>query len=82
MFLITMTEFSILHHWSGLPLMVTKRSRGWKNPEGRYVIDRKNPNSKFHLSLGISYQTLQTVHMQIASANRQAAISLSTVIRI
>ena len=26
-----------------------------KTPEGRYVIDRKNPNSKFHLSLGISY---------------------------
>lgn len=26
-----------------------------KTPEGRYLIDRKNPNSKFHLSLGISY---------------------------
>ena len=26
-----------------------------KTPEGRYVIDRKNPNSKFHLSIGISY---------------------------
>ncbi len=26
-----------------------------KTPEGRYVIDQKNPNSKFHLSLGISY---------------------------
>ena len=26
-----------------------------KTPEGRYYIDRRNPNSDFHLSLGISY---------------------------
>ena len=26
-----------------------------KTPEGAYRIDRKNPNSRFHLSLGISY---------------------------
>ncbi|MEM6306699.1 MAG: L,D-transpeptidase family protein [Pseudomonadota bacterium] len=26
-----------------------------KTPEGRYYIDRKNPNSQFYLSLGISY---------------------------
>lgn len=26
-----------------------------KTPEGRYVIDRRNPNSHYHLSLGISY---------------------------
>jgi len=26
-----------------------------KTPEGDYFIDRKNPNSDFHLSLGISY---------------------------
>ena len=26
-----------------------------RTPVGRYVIDRKNPNSQFHLSLGISY---------------------------
>ncbi len=26
-----------------------------RTPEGRYVIDRKNPNSAFHLSVGISY---------------------------
>ncbi len=26
-----------------------------KTPEGQYFIDRKNPNSAFHLSLGISY---------------------------
>lgn len=26
-----------------------------RTPEGRYTIDRRNPNSRFHLSLGISY---------------------------
>ena len=26
-----------------------------KTPEGEYIIDRRNPNSAFHLSLGISY---------------------------
>jgi len=26
-----------------------------KTPEGSYIIDRRNPNSAFHLSLGISY---------------------------
>jgi len=33
-----------------------KRVKGdGRTPEGRYVIDRRNPNSEFHLSLGISY---------------------------
>lgn len=33
-----------------------KRFRGdGKTPEGAYLIDRRNPNSSFHLSLGISY---------------------------
>jgi murein L,D-transpeptidase YafK len=26
-----------------------------RTPEGKYMIDRRNPDSKFHLSLGISY---------------------------
>ena len=26
-----------------------------KTPEGRYIIDRRNPRSEFHLSIGISY---------------------------
>ncbi|SLN43154.1 L,D-transpeptidase catalytic domain [Roseovarius litorisediminis] len=26
-----------------------------KTPEGSYLIDRRNPNSDFHLSIGISY---------------------------
>lgn len=33
-----------------------KRQEGdGRTPEGRYLIDRRNPNSAFHLSLGISY---------------------------
>ncbi|MGR3490874.1 MAG: L,D-transpeptidase family protein [Shimia sp.] len=33
-----------------------KAQRGdGRTPEGVYYIDRKNPNSKFHLSIGISY---------------------------
>ncbi|OUD09675.1 hypothetical protein BVC71_07520 [Marivivens niveibacter] len=30
-----------------------------RTPEGLYVIDRQNPNSAFHLSLGISYPNAQ-----------------------
>ncbi len=30
-----------------------------KTPEGLYMIDRRNPNSRFHLSLGISYPNEQ-----------------------
>jgi murein L,D-transpeptidase YafK len=30
-----------------------------KTPEGLYRIDRRNPNSRFHLSLGISYPNEQ-----------------------
>jgi len=26
-----------------------------RTPEGEYIIDRRNPNSSFHLSIGISY---------------------------
>mgnify|MGYP001792502113 CR=1 FL=1 len=32
-----------------------------KTPEGRYFIDRKNPNSAFHLSVGISYPNVADV---------------------
>ena len=27
----------------------------WRTPEGLYFIDRRNPNSEFYLSIGISY---------------------------
>ena len=30
-----------------------------KTPEGTYVIDRRNPNSQYHLSIGISYPNRQ-----------------------
>ena len=34
----------------------TKRVRGdGRTPEGEYFIDRRNPDSAFHLSLGINY---------------------------
>lgn len=30
-----------------------------RTPEGTYIIDRRNPNSEFHLSIGISYPNNQ-----------------------
>ena len=32
-----------------------QREGDGRTPEGAYRIDRRNPNSRFHLSLGISY---------------------------
>lgn len=32
-----------------------QRSGDGRTPEGHYVIDRRNPSSEFHLSIGISY---------------------------
>lgn len=32
-----------------------------KTPEGHYYIDRRNPRSRFHLSLGISYPSARDV---------------------
>ena len=32
-----------------------------KTPEGNYIIDRRNPNSQYHLSIGISYPNEQDV---------------------
>ncbi|MCK8463307.1 L,D-transpeptidase family protein [Aliiroseovarius sp. S1339] len=32
-----------------------------KTPEGRYVIDRRNPKSAFYLSIGVSYPNRQDV---------------------
>lgn len=32
-----------------------------KTPEGRYVIDRRNPRSSFYLSIGISYPNVDDV---------------------
>lgn len=30
-----------------------------KTPEGRYFIDRRNPNSSYHLSIGVSYPNIE-----------------------
>ncbi len=32
-----------------------------RTPEGHYVIDRRNPDSRFHLSLGISYPNARDI---------------------
>jgi murein L,D-transpeptidase YafK len=32
-----------------------------RTPEGAYTIDRRNPNSNFHLSIGISYPNAQDI---------------------
>jgi murein L,D-transpeptidase YafK len=41
-----------------------------RTPEGRYVIDRRNPNSRFHLSLGISYPNEQDFETAIAMGKK------------
>ncbi len=39
-----------------------KREEGdGRTPEGNYIIDRRNPNSSFHLSLGIDYPNAQDI---------------------
>lgn len=38
-----------------------------RTPEGHYVIDRRNPDSRYHLSIGISYPG--PADMQFAAAN-------------
>ncbi len=37
------------------PIGDKKVEKDGKTPEGSYLIDRRNPNSAFHLSIGISY---------------------------
>ncbi|WP_171175257.1 murein L,D-transpeptidase family protein [Ruegeria sp. HKCCD8929] len=32
-----------------------------RTPEGTYLIDRRNPNSRYHLSVGISYPNAQDI---------------------
>lgn len=38
-----------------------------KTPEGTYYIDRRNPNSSFYLSLGISYPNINDVNFAQAA---------------
>ncbi len=37
-----------------------------RTPEGRYYINRRNPRSEFHLSLGISYPNAKDIAMAMA----------------
>ncbi|MCC5955653.1 MAG: L,D-transpeptidase family protein [Natronohydrobacter sp.] len=39
----------------GNPIGHKQREGDRRTPEGDYIIDRRNPNSAFHLSIGISY---------------------------
>ena len=58
-------EMYLVHHGQALkkydielgfaPIGDKKVEGDGKTPEGTYLIDRRNPNSQFHLSLGISY---------------------------
>jgi murein L,D-transpeptidase YafK len=47
------------------PVGDKKISGDGKTPEGRYLIDRRNPNSAFYLSIGVSYPN----HEDQAEAN-------------
>lgn len=46
------------------PVGHKQRQGDGRTPEGSYIIDRKNPDSAFHLSLGISYPD---VHDRVAA---------------
>lgn len=39
----------------GNPFGHKEREGDQRTPEGNYIIDRRNPNSRFHLSIGIDY---------------------------
>ena len=43
------------------PVGTKQFSGDGKTPEGDYFIDRRNPNSAYHLSVGISYPTPEQV---------------------
>lgn len=46
----------------------TKQFEGdGKTPEGRYTIDKRNPNSQFHLSIGISYPNANDIEVARAA---------------
>jgi len=49
------------------PVGDKKQEGDFKTPEGRYTLDRRNPNSDYFLSIGISYPN---------SADRREAASL------
>jgi hypothetical protein len=46
----------------GDPVGAKTKAGDQKTPEGEYIIDSKNPHSRFHLALHISYPNPQTVN--------------------
>lgn len=45
-----------------------KAQRGdGRTPEGEYVIDRRNPNSEYHLSIGLDYPNAEDVEVARAA---------------
>jgi murein L,D-transpeptidase YafK len=43
--------------------LAKSREGDGRTPEGAYVIDRRNPNSAFHLALHISYPNAQQIRL-------------------
>src|SRR5271165_6222846 len=43
----------------GVPVGAKERQGDHKTPEGHYVLDRRNPNSKFYKSIHVSYPNEQ-----------------------
>lgn len=41
-----------------------------RTPEGAYLIDRKNPDSRYHLSIGISYPNINDMRLAQAMGQR------------
>ena len=50
------------------PIGHKQREGDGRTPEGRYTIDRRNPNSRYHLSLHISYPSAADVERARAAA--------------
>lgn len=48
------------------PVWLKQYDSGGKTPEGHYVIDGRNPDSTFHLSLHISYPASSDIKRAVA----------------
>ncbi|NVO26154.1 L,D-transpeptidase family protein [Donghicola sp. C2-DW-16] len=57
-------------HLGGNPVGHKQFEGDGKTPEGLYQINRRNPNSKFHLSLGVSYPNEQDVEFALSQGKR------------
>lgn len=57
-------------HLGGNPVGHKQFEGDQKTPEGHYLIDRRNPNSKFHLSIGINYPNVNDVEYARSQGKR------------